>query len=122
MNGLPAGAVVFNNATQTGPPPNVKLLVPSINTSIPVVVYTFVTRPETGGGLYLLHFCTADGIQATINLLERFGIEDAFGASPFLSDFSATIKAMVNAKVPNTANGNDRMVFPVDSGISAFEP
>jgi len=116
------GAVIFTNGTQTGPPSNVKLLVPSINPDTAVIVYTMIVRPETGGSLKLLHFCTADGIQATIDLEERYGITDAFAASPFRSDFTETIKAMVNAKVPNSPNGNDRVVFPVDSGIYAEEP
>lgn len=115
------GAVVFKNATQTGPPSNIKVLVPSINSDTAVVVYTMIVRPEEGGSLCLLKFCTADGVHETINLSERYGIDDAFAASPFLSDFTQTIKAMVNAKVPNAANGNDRVVFPADSGIYAEE-
>ena len=40
-------------------------------------------------------------------------------ASLQVSDFSGTIKAMVSCKNNASANGNDRVVFPVDTGLAA---
>jgi hypothetical protein len=118
----PSGSVIFKNATQTGPPPNVKLMIPTVNRDTAVVMYAMVVRPVLGGGMHILKFATSDGVFATIDLLAQFGIDEAFGASVFLSDFTHTVKALVNAKLPESDNGNDRVVFPVDSGIFAYEP
>lgn len=56
-----------------------------------------------------------------MDLTAYSGYEDCFGASVVLSDFTGTVKAMVNCKRNDTGNGNDRVVFPVDSGIAATE-
>lgn len=122
MAKFPVGTLYFPNGTQTGPVPVAKLIVPSINPSTPVLVYAIIVRPEEGGSEHLLHFCTADGIFHTVDIAAEFGIVDSFGATAVLSDFTGTIKAMVNAKQPDTANGNDRVIFPVDSGVPASEP
>lgn len=45
---LPAGAVTFDNGTNTGPPPCLKLLVPSVNATTRVFMCALVVRPPGG--------------------------------------------------------------------------
>lgn len=116
---LPIGAIVFLNGTNTGPPSCEKLLVPALNAESRVNVCAVTVRPPGGGGLWLVHFYTSDGILATLDA-RAWGFEDCFGAEPFLSDFSGTIKAILSCKDPASGNGNDRVVFPVDSGLEAY--
>jgi hypothetical protein len=117
---VPAGAVFFPNGTNVSPPICIKALVPRVNPQTRVILCANVVRPPEGGSLHLLELYTADGVQATIDLTALAGYEDCFGASPQLSDFSGTIKAMVSCKDNASANGNDRVVFPVDTGLAAI--
>lgn len=117
--GIPAGAVIFTNGTNTAPPSCIKALVPSVNPATRVILCAIVARPEGGGSLHLLHLYTADGVQATIDLTAYSGYEDCFGGEPEISDFTSTIKVFANCKRNDTGNGNDRIVFPVDSGLEA---
>jgi hypothetical protein len=110
--------LTYGNATYTAPPSCETLTVPRVNPDVPVRVCAIVRRPEGGGGLHVLTLFTADGTLVDIDLT-AYGYQDCFGADPWLSTFSGTIKAFTNCKPPDAANGNDRVFFPVDSGIEA---
>lgn len=108
--------VLFENATYTGPPSCENMLLTSMNPDTPLRVCAIVRRPPEGGGLYILTLFTADGILVDRDLRE-YGYEDCFGADPWVSNFTGTIKATVNCKPPD--GGNDRVFFPVDTHIGA---
>lgn len=113
------GGLTYGNATYTGAPSCETLLVPGINSRQDVRVCAIVRRPEGGGGLHVLTLFTADGTLADIDLTQ-YGYQDCFGADPWASDFSHTIKAFLNCKPPDAGNGNDRTFFPLDTGIPAY--
>lgn len=107
----------FVNGTYTGPP--VWCAVGKEK------IACVVTRPETGGPVCLVHFVAGDGREllpsGPVDMrLERnpdgspLDFEEAFAATPFVSDFDQTLKAFVNYKRPG--GGNDRELAVIATG------
>ncbi len=119
---VPPQSVIFQNATYTAPPIGVKAIIPALNPDTPVFLMAAMTRPEGGGGLWLLRAFTVDGVLATTDMRIPYNYEDCFGGAPFVSSFSDKIIIVVNCKFNDYGGGNDRIFFPVNTGIVAREP
>lgn len=108
----------YANATYTGSPQCIEIMVPSLNPTVPQFVCDIVRRPESGGGLYVLTLLTANGTLQNI-FLNQASYQDCFGGAPWASRFTGTIKVYLNCKTPNDPDGNKRDIFPIDTGIPA---
>lgn len=97
----------FPNATFTGPPFATKIGDEQ--------VFAFMSRPPGGGPICVAYIVAGDGRDFTPPVdMRQFGYEDCFGATPFLSTFSGTVKIAVNVK---KGGGNDRALVIVDTGV-----
>lgn len=95
-----------------------ELYLRSLNADTPLFVCAQTKRPDEGGGQNQVAVFTVDGI-ITIVDMRPDGVEECFGARPFASRFSGTLKVVVNCRAEGTGNGNDRVPIYRDTGIPA---
>lgn len=79
-------------------------------------IYCYSRRPEGGGPICIVEFRAGDHrLLAQFDARVLGDFEDIALASPFLSDFSGTIKAFLSYKP--VGGGNDREIEVIDTGI-----
>lgn len=111
------GLVIGNSTSNAGHGCD-ELYLRSLNADTPLFVCAQTKRPDEGGGQSQVAIFTVDGI-ITIVDMRPDGVEECFGARPFASRFSGTLKVMVNCRAEGTGNGNDRVPIYRDTGIPA---
>jgi hypothetical protein len=76
---------------------------------------TFMSRPEGGGPMCVIHVLAGDGRDLLDPIdMRQFGYQDCFGAAIFASGIDGTIKLFVNVKL---GDANDRGLVLVETGI-----
>lgn len=96
----------FPNATYTGPP-----FAAQVGDE---QVFAFMSRPLGGGPICIVHLLAGDG-RAFVSPIDmrEFMYSDCFGAMPFVSRFTGTLKVAVNVKL---GDRDDRGLVIVDTG------
>lgn len=111
------GPVIGNSSSNAGLGCD-EVYLRSLNADTPLFVCAQTKRPDAGGGQNQVALFTVDGIFATIDM-RADGVEECFGARPWASRFSGTLKVVVNCKTEEYGNGNDRVPIYRDTGIPA---
>lgn len=111
------GPVIGNSSSNAGLGCD-EMYLRSLNADKPLFVCAQTKRPDEGGGQNQVAVFTVDGI-ITIVDMRPDSVEECFGARPFASRFSQTLKLVVNCKTEEYGNGNDRVPIYRDTGIPA---
>lgn len=98
-------------------PGSCQAIVPSIHPTRSVRLLTYTARPPEGGPFCYLYLATAAGILRVYDLRTIGVTEDCWGAFPFVSGDSRTVKVCVNARGKDQSA--DRQPYFFDTGLAA---
>lgn len=111
------GPVITNSSSNAGFGCD-EMFLRSINADTPLMVCAQTKRPDSGGGQWEVQVFTPDGIIGTYDLRPA-GVTECFGARPWSSRFSGTLKFVANCRYEGYGNGNDRIPIYFDTFISS---